>query len=328
MIEPIKPDNEMERLEEIRTLGLVNGSYKNRFDAIAKLTKSIFDVPVAFVSVVEAENQHFISNLGLVDEDGEDIEALPRNTSFCGHTILSSAINYIKDATTDERFADNPLVIGHPNIRLYLGYPIKSSAGIRVGCLCVLDNKPREFSESDLENLHSLGELIERELHIYQLATVDDLTLLLNRRGFLISVNYAIQKAKRKATSMCFLSCDLNKFKLINDTYGHAEGDVALNLFADVLRTSFRSIDILARLGGDEFMVLLTDIALADVEAMVDRFWANLEQANIDAGKPYNVAASVGISHFESDAISDVEAMIAHSDKAMYSHKNKNNNVT
>jgi diguanylate cyclase (GGDEF)-like protein len=101
---------------------------------------------------------------------------------------------------------------------------------------------------------------------------------------------------------------------------------VALNLFADVLRTSFRSIDILARLGGDEFMVLLTDIALADVEAMVDRFWANLEQANIDAGKPYNVAASVGISHFESDAISDVEAMIAHSDKAMYSHKN--NNVT
>ena len=97
------------------------------------------------------------------------------------------------------------------------------------------------------------------ELAAVQLATLDDLTLLSNRRGFEALSQHALNVCKRMNKPASLLFFDLNDFKPINDIYGHAEGDRALKAFAEVLRDALRESDVIGRLGGDEFVALLTD---------------------------------------------------------------------
>jgi diguanylate cyclase (GGDEF)-like protein len=327
VIEPCIPIDEIDRTREISALGLSRKQGEERFDAVLRIARRLFDVPIALVSIVEDDVQWFKANSGLLADDGTPVTELPRRTSFCGHTILANSINYIPDTLEDERFFDNPLVTGHPHIRFYVGYPIKVSAGMAIGSLCLIDTKPRQFDEQELQILSDLGAVIERELYISQLAEVDDLTLLLNRRGLTSLGNHLLTEAVAKQYGVSILSFDLDKFKPINDTYGHAEGDIALKLFADVLRRCLRSQDLIARTGGDEFVAVLPNLTAEEANTIVARFWEYLDLANQQSDKPYSLAASVGVSHFNRDEITSLEQMLNSTDSLMYSVKKKNQSI-
>src|SRR3954454_7275480 len=90
-----------------------------------------------------------------------------------------------------------------------------------------------------------------------QLATVDDLTGLLNRRGFLTAGQQLVAQAYRARTNLYVVAADVDDLKAVNDAHGHATGDTLLRDVADVLRTTFRSSDVIARVGGDEFAVMV-----------------------------------------------------------------------
>ena len=163
MKSPEYPPEEPQRLSALEATKLLDTPPEERFDRVTRLAAEAFDVPIALVSLVDRERQWFKSCYGLgVRETGRDI-------SFCGHAILKSEAFVVSDALADERFSDNPLVTGEPHIRFYAGAPLEDRSGFRIGTLCIIDKKPRGFSNRDEKTLRDLADIIERELQFQEL---------------------------------------------------------------------------------------------------------------------------------------------------------------
>jgi len=312
---PATPRDEHTRLETLRSLKLLDTSPSERFDRLTRIARRMFGVPVSLVSLVDDNRQWFKSRQGL------DATETPRDISFCGHAILGDDIFIVPDATKDNRFVDNPLVTDDPNIRFYAGVPLRVSNGSKIGTLCIIDEQPREFSEEDLELLRDLAEMAQQEIAAVQLSSMDELTLISNRRGFIALAQHALKVSKRKKYPASLVYLDLNKFKPINDNFGHAEGDKALVAFAELIRSNFRDSDVLARLGGDEFVVLLTDTPVENVEDVLSRFDSAVNHYNQQAQRGYDVCYSIGIAAFDPERHSSVEDLLAEADTLMYQHK-------
>lgn len=318
MTPPDFPSNELVRVSLLRSLAILDTDCEERFDRVTRIAQRLFNVPIALVSMVDANRQWFKSCIGL------DVRQTPRDISFCGHAILGDDVLLIPDTTADQRFADNPLVTGAPHIRFYAGYPLSLGDGIHIGTLCLKDTVPRRFSEQDLQLLRDLGEMTSQELRAVAAATSDDLTGLLNRRGFLSAAGQALELCRRAASPVAMLYCDLDRFKQINDTFGHVEGDHVLRVFAGMLRSTFRSSDIVARLGGDEFVVMLTNADPATVEAAVRRMEAELAAHALQSQRGYALGCSLGVMSFDGANLPGLDAMLAMADENMYAVKRKN----
>jgi PAS domain S-box-containing protein len=158
MAAPISP-NEAQRLEALRALNLLDTAPEERFDRITRLAARVLNVPMACVVLVDENRGFFKSRYGI------DIPEIPRETSFCPYTILENKQMVVPDAKLDERFADNPGVLGKPYIRFYVGDPIAAQDGSLVGALCVMDHQPRVPSAEDLAVLHDLALLAQIELN-------------------------------------------------------------------------------------------------------------------------------------------------------------------
>lgn len=104
--------------------------------------------------------------------------------------------------------------------------------GHKLGTLCIVDRKPRSFDKEDVEALQDLASMVEHELAAVQLATLDELTNISNRRGFMVLAQHSLNLCARQKLPAALGFLDLDKFKPINDKYGHAEGDRVLISFA------------------------------------------------------------------------------------------------
>ncbi len=154
------------------------------------------------------------------------------------------------------------------------------------------------------------------------LAEHDELTRLPNRRLFGDRLQTAFARAQRHQSQLSLLFIDLNKFKQVNDQYGHASGDVLLREVAVRLKSCVRESDTVARIGGDEFVVILENIAQADNAALVQ---AKIHQVlmlpiGLHGGRSVQVTASIGLAHFPEHG-SDIGQLIRHADQAMYASK-------
>ncbi|GJD30351.1 Sensor histidine kinase RcsC [Methylobacterium adhaesivum] len=156
------PPNEAERLAELRALSLSSPSPAPHLDAVCRTAQAMFDVPICLVSLVEEHEQWFEARCGL------DIGTTPRTVSFCAIAILSDAVMIVEDAQRDPRFHANPLVTGEPHIRFYAGAPLILRSGIRVGTLCLIDSKPRRFTEAQAGQLRDLAGIVTAHLHLQQ----------------------------------------------------------------------------------------------------------------------------------------------------------------
>jgi len=170
-----------------------------------------------------------------------------------------------------------------------------------------------------LDNLKSLNSKLEI------LSFQDELTGLYNRRGFFIFGEKFFSMAKRKNTSMLILYCDLDKFKLINDIYGHKEGDCALKATASILKNVCRDYDIISRFGGDEFVILLDNISNDDFEQLKERIKAAFTDYNSLSNKGYQIQISLGCATYspEHDQNCTFEELIEQADKKLYTEKKR-----
>src|SRR3984885_4496620 len=190
LVAPI-PANESTRLNTLRTLSILDTPAEERFDRLTRLARRIFGVPLAVVSHAAEDRRLFKSCVGLpVNETSRDV-------SFCAHAILHDDILLVPDTLMDERFQDNPLVTGDPGIRFYAGCPLTVPNGSKLGTLYLIDTKPRGLDEEERELLRDLAHMAEQELAAVQLAPLDDLTLLSNRRGFEVLSQHALNVCKR-----------------------------------------------------------------------------------------------------------------------------------
>lgn len=314
MQQPKFPKNEVARLEKLNSLQILDQDSDERFDRVTRMAKRLFDVPTAVVSLVDASRQWALSTAG-----GERSEA-PRAISFCGHTILEDEMLIVENTLNDERFVDNPLVTDPPDLRFYAGYPLKTN-GYTLGTLCLIDQKPRQFTGDDISALKDLGSLVEQALETTQLATLDDLTKLSNRRGFMVHCESALgicAVQKRPATLMFV---DLDNFKPINDQLGHAAGDEVLLDFANMMKDTFREYDLVARLGGDEFVALFSGTTKNNAEQLLSRLQAKLAQYNTQSDRAINLDFSYGIVEFDPARHTSSELLIAEGDELMYQLK-------
>lgn len=158
MIAAPLPYNEKQRLEALRDLVILDTPPEERFDRISAFAAQEFGVPMVLVSLVDRERQWFKSNFGLEDRE------TPRDISFCGHAVTLCEPLVVPDALEDLRFADNPLVTGHPYVRFYAGAGLRLPYGYVVGTLCVMDRRPRAFDRLDVAVLCGLRDLVVEEL--------------------------------------------------------------------------------------------------------------------------------------------------------------------
>lgn len=315
MKKPDIPKDEKARLKTLRSLNILDTSSEERFDRLTRMAKRMFDVPIALVSLVDENRQWFKSCVGL------DVSETPRNISFCGHAILGEGIFIIPDASKDERFADNPLVTNEPNIRFYAGCPLRFTDGSMLGTLCIIDQKPRHLSDDDLEALKDLASTAELELAAIHLATLDELTNIPNRRGFKMISQHSLKLCVRQKFPASLVYLDLDNFKPINDTYGHAEGDNVLTTFANQINNLCRESDLFARIGGDEFVILFINTKKQSAEDIIVKFQHTLNEYNQKAKHPYAVSFSYGIVSFDPDKHHSIEALLEESDSQMYESK-------
>jgi diguanylate cyclase (GGDEF)-like protein/PAS domain S-box-containing protein len=172
----------------------------------------------------------------------------------------------------------------------------------------------------------------ESEEALRRLSTTDDLTGLYNRRGFFLLAEQQRRIAVRRKAELLLLYIDIDDFKVINDMYGHVEGDRVLARLGDLLRSCYRDSDIvgrldeesrnvLARVGGDEFVILALDAGAQGDEILVKRLEDRMRVFNEEHGRPYVVSLSVGAVRITPGPEVTVDSLIAEADRLMYDSK-------
>ncbi len=153
-------DPELERLRTLERSGLLDHPEDPALQRLVRLTATVMETPVALISLVDHDRQWFLAKHGL------DAKETPRAISFCTHTIDGDSPLVVPDAQQDPRFYNNPLVTTQPHIRFYAGCPLKGENGHKLGALCVIDTNPRKISNSHLQLLEDLREIVNRELDV------------------------------------------------------------------------------------------------------------------------------------------------------------------
>jgi PAS domain S-box-containing protein len=162
-----EPPDERARLAALRELDLLDSSEEERFTRITRLAKSVFDAPIACVSLIDADREWFVSC------DGFDSQGGPREHSFCAYTILTDETLIVSNTLEDERFADNPQVTGSLQVRFYAGHPVCAPDGSRVGAVSVRGPSARDFSPQDSALLADLAHMVEDEIRIGSIARLE-----------------------------------------------------------------------------------------------------------------------------------------------------------
>jgi two-component system cell cycle response regulator len=267
-------------------------------EALAEITKSRFEVTHgetlarALEFLAKSKPDVILSDLGLPDSQGlETVRHIHRAAPDVPLVVLTSL--------NDESFGSQALQEGAQD------YLVKGQ--IARGLLW-----------------HALRYAVERQrmqLELLSLSLIDDLTGLNNRRGFLSLAEHHLKVARRTGTPFLVAFVDLDGMKLINDKFGHQEGNRALVDAAKVLMDSCRQSDILARLGGDEFAILIADADGSSIETVVHRVQQKLASCNANPGRLYDLSFSIGIVPDDATQHSGIEQILSQADALMYQQK-------
>ena len=314
-IPPPRPEDECARLSALQALGVLDTAPEATFDRMISLAAAIWDVPIAALSLVDADRQWFKARKGL------DADSTSRDVSFCGHAIADPVRPLIvEDALLDPRFAGNPLVIGVLGIRFYAGCVVFDADGHALGAVCVIDQKPRTPTSAQIQALLDIAavasgalELRRAVVDLARTATTDHLTGARNRHG--LEQRFAALQA-----SIAVLMIDLDRFKAVNDTYGHGLGDELLVLVVARLRSVLRPEDAIARIGGDEFVVLAHCKNAQQAITLAARIRSALEQPWTSRTLRLTPKISIG-STFGHPLETSLAAMIEQADLQLYRDK-------
>ncbi len=193
--------------------------------------------------------------------------------------------------------------------------------------LIVWDNTVLRDSSGSIIGTASIGQdVTEQRAMEAQLASIsihDELTGLLNRRGFVGKVEDALRRGRRAKFTDALLYIDMDRFKPINDTYGHAAGDTALRAMSEVLRSTIRETDVAGRLGGDEFAIYAAGLESPEAATVLaNRLQEAIAEHNAAAsrdGRPYTIGFSVGIAWIRPEDTRDT--LFARADESLYAIK-------
>ena len=310
------------------------------------LQKDTFGTPVGFRGIVrditerkqferilQQERETFFSILQkepygalLINTDGTFLYVNPAFTAITGYTIkdVPNGRVWFRKAYPDPQYRHKIIAVWKEDI-------IPRKGGDRVWTVVCKEGQVKEieFKLTFLDDgriIVMLSDVTERkrtEEELAYKATHDLLTGLPNRILFKDRFNVAMAQAQRFHKKLAVIFLDLDRFKEVNDTFGHDAGDKLLYAVGNRLIDLLRKTDTVARLGGDEFLVLLSNVdRVEDVISISQSVMDILRQPFIVGGREVSISASIGVAIYPDDG-TDVETLISRADKAMYEDKQK-----
>ena len=311
---------EEDRLGSLQRYDILDTPREEAFDRIARLARQLLRVPTATLTFIDGHRLWFKARLGL--EQAE----IPRSGAFCSSTIAQDDPLVIPDTLADPRFADSPFVRNDPRLRFYAGVPLRSPDGQNIGTLCAMDTQPHEIGTDQVEALVDLAQIVMNELELRLLATTDSLTGTLARRGFRDEVTRALALAKRHRHDLSLVMLDIDHFKVVNDTHGHATGDIVLKQTVATCRALLRKSDMIGRLGGEEFAILLQHTGGQAALRVAEKLRKAIARHRVQgAAGPFGVTASFGVVSVDRTA-TDTDSLLERADAALYEAKGEGRN--
>ena len=253
-------------------------------DHITNAAKLALNVPSAAISLIDGNRQWFKSRISL------DVSETPRDIAFCDHTIRQDGPFIVENASLDVRFCNSPFVRGYPFFMSYIGVPLVTPDGHRIGSLCGMDIVPRKFKSSKMEVLGELAELVIHELELRQQAHKDRLTGALTRSGFSVEVRKAISLYDRQKIISTLILFDIDLYKMVDRRSGCSSGNSLLASLIKLLIKRLRPSDCVGRIGGTQFAVLLTGSDIDEARAGTQDVLNMMRQA--DAGVIVDISFS------------------------------------
>ena len=226
------------------------------------------------------------------------------------YTFVVSALFYM-----DEHMG---FVVCEPD---FVDIHLIESLMVEISCSLKLINliQARRTIERQLQS--ALEELEKYNEQLSNISETDEMTKLLNRRGFMAHARHMLGMARRMKKDGLLFFADLDGLKGINDTYGHEEGDNAITVASVILKKAFRDMDILARLGGDEFTIFAMNAGVGMIDTFEKRIAGYVDEYNKDSGKPYKVSISIGgVPFLHTDNVG-IETLMNKADVLLYQQK-------
>ena len=314
-------DAEQLRLAALYRYQILDTTPEPQFDRLVKLAARIFDLPMTLISFIGVDRQWLKAKHGVLHSE------VPRCESFGSVAIAQAGVMLVPDARLDPRLQSFDAVRNAPHIRGYAGAPLITPEGFKIGIFCVFGQEPRTFSREDVELLESLAAMVMDELKLrlanmdlHQMAMFDSLTGLPNRAQFQQRLADACLHADVSGRKVVLGNLDLDQFKRINDTFGHAAGDTLLRQVAQRLKEGTSRDDVVARVSGDEFVLLLTDVQTAEEASVaVSRLEETFIAPFLISARQIEVCVrwSLGLSVYPDDA-KEPDELLSHADAAMY----------
>lgn len=329
--------NELIRLKKLYELSMtISGDPVDVFKHIARIIGELFELKIVCLSKINGDTLDFLAiyHEGKIFTDAGSCELA---ITPCATVEMTQDVR-IYDRVK-EQFPDAAFLQQH-NAYSYCGFPCLGNDGKVKAVTCLLDDKPREYTEEDVEILRIFGQRIgmeiERQEHIQSvkesqqriefLANHDFLTELPNRFLLIERFKLAITQAKQEEAAVSLISLDLDHFKAVNDSLGHHTGDLLLKEVAGRLKTCVRDADIISRQGSDQFIILLSDIHGAnDVTVVAQNILEIFKNPFLIDGNSLKISASLGIVLFPKDG-SDLSQLLQYADTAMYHAKDSGGN--
>ena len=297
--------DEQARLAELRGLDLERSSGDARLDQLTRLASELFEVPVALVTLIEADRQRFYARCGFDDLDGT-----PRSDAFCHRTIQHDELMVVPDAMLDPRFSANPLVTGEPYIRFYAGAVLRGPGGYALGSLCLIDYVPREFDRRDQRRLLQVARVAESILiggddagdgHAGERPVQGDAaTGLPGRAEMLERLRTILRDPVSPSTSIVVAHVD--GMPEMEATLGENAAATFMRVLADRFRATVPRQASLGRWDSAELIVLAPAAAGADPDALAEDLAAAADTPVTLSGQAIRRSLSIGIARSADDA--------------------------
>jgi len=325
MTSPNLPANPLE------AFGLLDAQTAADLDVLTQMAALATGAPRAFVTLADAERVWHPASGGAAPSSAR------REETYCSAALAGAddvlvAADVRLDARTREIAAR---LTGSSNTVAYAGALLRDDRGARLGTLCVTDTVPRVLTPAQIELLRGLARQVthlislrrtQKELTLAlekmtRLATTDELTGLLNRRAFFEQAQSLGKLVDRQQGAMCLVVVDIDHFKRVNDTHGHAAGDAVLAEVAHRLDGALRASDCIGRIGGEEFAIALPFTPLDRALALMEKLRQAVRREPIRFGDvPIRTSVSVGVAELGAAAM-DISATLRRADEALYQAK-------
>jgi diguanylate cyclase (GGDEF)-like protein len=347
------PFDEVARLEALHRYDLSLDQADPDFHRLVALAASVCRAPFAWLGFLDRDRVWLKSAIGVTQR------YVPRRRSFGAYMVnRADELLVVNDADRDWRFANSPLVTGEPRLRFYAAAPLVESSGHVIGMVAIADVVARGLSDPERELLHTLArevvvllelrqtgrrlecELAERAQYERRSAAIqrqlqatnallgaaslsDSLTGVANRRAFDQHLEAEIDRVSRFHYPLSLLMIDIDRFKQINDVFGHPAGDQVIRRVAELIGHSARTTDFVARIGGDEFAVILPRTDGHGAKVIGERCRAAIERA---CWPRMQVRISVGVGQLAPGASNSSE-LIAAADQSLMRAKHEGRNL-